>query len=406
MQEIEGLGDPASLPLDSTEVLSASSTDGIKWATPNEPAGVMLCEVPPGLNDYSADPSVSVGPDGHWYLSVLAGDGVPGVPVTDGRTFVRTSADGVTWTPVAVQVPDPGDDDFPSIVADPSTARRAWVITTSFPLTVVAAAVAAQSPPQRSNVVISTTTDGGTTFSVPKTIHESTKGVLDIAARLVAFDDGSLLAVFAQTPASTAETGNGPMILYAARSADHGVTWSPPVRVGSGNFANITDPVTGTAYEPHCCTFSLAAGRQHTAALTWTTQLADGTSAVNIASSSDGGGSWSTLDLPRAKPAFEPTVAINGKRIAATWYDFTGQPGLGQTRSTTLWAASSTGNGGVWKIEALAGPFDLKTAGLFSAGYLGDYQSLVPWRHGFEATFTLAKPFADNGPTDIFTVTF
>jgi hypothetical protein len=403
MQDIEGLGDAGGLPLDSTDVLSASSVDGNTWTTPIEPAGVMLCEVPPGVNDIAADPSVAVGPDGRWYLAVLAADGAPGGPVTDARVFVRTSTDGVSWSPVAIQVPDPGDDDFPSIVTDPSTARRAWVITTSFPLPVVAAAVADQSPPQRSQVVISTTTDGGTTFSVPKTIHETTKGVLDVAARLVAFDDGSLIAAYAETPASTAESGNGPIVLYATRSSDHGVTWSTPTRVGSGNFANISDPVTGTVYEPHCCTFSLATGNKHTAELTWTTQLPDGTSRVSIASSADGGGSWSTVDLPRNKPAFEPSVAINGGRIAATWYDFTGQQIPG---STTLWAASSPLKGGAWDIKALAGPFDLKAAGLFGAGNLGDYQSLVAWRHGFEATFTLATPFAGHGPTDIFTVTF
>jgi hypothetical protein len=406
MQDIEGLGDPGGLPLDSTDVLAASSADGVTWTTPIEPSGVMLCEVPPGVNDVSGDPSVSVGPDGRWYLSVLTADGVPGVPATDARVFVRTSADGVTWSPVAAQVPDPGDDDFPSIVSDPSTARRAWVVTTSYPLTVVAAGVAAQGPPQQSQIVISATTDGGTTFSTPKTIHETATGVLDVAARLVAFDDGGLLAVFAETPASTAETGNGPMALYATRSSDHGVTWSAPVMIGSGNFANITDPVTGTVYEPHCCTFSLAAGRKHKAALTWTTQLAGGMSEVNIASSSDAGASWSIVDIPRAKPAFVPSVAITEQGIAATWYDFTGPSAAGQSRSTTLWAASSAGNSGVFEIKPLAGPFDLKTAALFGAGYLGDYQSLVAVGDRFEATFTIGMPVARNGPTDIFTVTF
>lgn len=403
MQQIAGLGDAGGQPLDSTDVLTASSTDGVTWTAPNEPGGVMLCEAPPGVNDVSGDPTVSVGPDGRWYLSVLATDGFPGAPATDGRVYVRTSTDGTTWSPAAVQVPDPGDDDFPSVVADPSTPGRAWVVTSSYPLPVTNAID--QSPPQQSQIVISTTTDGGATFSVPTAIHSTDGGMLDVASRLVAFADGTLLDVFMEAPSYIGLTGSGPLVLYATRSGDHGATWSTPTAIGSGSFDNVVDPVTGATYAKHCCVLSVGAGPTGTAAVAWTSQAPNGTGEVHVASSSDGGASWSTVSLPRGKPAFTPSVAVNGDRLAVTWYDFTGQQPPGMTAPTTLWAATSSGNGGVWDIRALAGPFDLSTGALFGANNLGDYQSVVPVGSGFEATFTVGRPIAQHGPTDIFTAT-
>ena len=64
--------------------------------------------------------------------------------------------------------------------------------------------------------------------------------------------------------------------------------------------------------------------------------------------------------------------------------------------------ARSGDRGATWRIDRLAGPFDLSTAEPVGGSYLGDFQSLVATKGGFEAAFTLAGPFARTGATDIF----
>src|SRR3989442_15977396 len=92
MQDVQGLGDPGGLPLSSTVVVTASSPDGVTWTRSAAPPGVMLCDLPSGPNDAVFDPSVSVGPDGRWYLARLGEVGIPGAPPPPGgEVYLSTS---------------------------------------------------------------------------------------------------------------------------------------------------------------------------------------------------------------------------------------------------------------------------------------------------------------------------
>jgi hypothetical protein len=357
----------------------------------------MLCGRAPGSSDAEFDPSVSVGPDGRWYLALLGQIAGPTIGTPSSRTYVSTSKDGTHWSSLPVSIPDNGQDDFDTVVADPITAGRAYVTASNYPLT------APNATPQENQILISMTTDGGTTFSVPTTVHRAPSGHVDSLSRLVVLDDGSLLDVFGEGSANILVTGKGAFTLYATHSTDHGATWSRPVPAGSSSFADLVDPKTGKIYQP-CCAFSLAGGPNHAAELAWTT-TSNGTSGdVHIASSFDGGRSWAaSADLHRSAQAFQSTVATTGATIAVTWYDFTGAQPLDQVRPTTLWLARSGDRGTTWTIEPLAGPFDLSTAvRLVGSGFLGDYQSLAPVGRGLEAAFTVARPSALKGPSDIF----
>ena len=69
------------------------------------------------------------------------------------------------------------------------------------------------------------------------------------------------------------------------------------------------------------------------------------------------------------------------------------------TLTTDVWFASSRDRGATWRQEHLAWPFDLRTA---PNNRLGEYQGLAGLRHGFAAVFTMSRPAAEDGPSDVF----
>jgi hypothetical protein len=67
---------------------------------------------------------------------------------------------------------------------------------------------------------------------------------------------------------------------------------------------------------------------------------------------------------------------------------------------TRAFAATSGDGGEHWSEEALTAPFDLRSAPSID-GAPGGYQSLVATPQGFEAAFTVARPLAQVGASDI-----
>src|SRR5260370_13567323 len=90
--------------------------------------------------------------------------------------------------------------------------------------------------------------------------------------------------------------------------------------------------------------------------------------AVVPARSTDGGATWTgptvIHKLANDMPAFTPTVAVNGGRVAVTYYDSRNlQPGQTANWPTDYWVEYSTDGGATWGGEQhIAGPFDLSTA--------------------------------------------
>lgn len=394
MQDVEGLGNDT---LTTQVVVTSSSPDGRRWSPSTAPPGVTLCDVPPGPNDAVFDPSVAVGPLGRWYLGrlgevIVPGSGLPPV----GGVYVTTAQGSSPWSWPTLPMLDNLQNDFDTVVADPRVPGRAYATWTNYPLPA--------GKPEESRIAFSRTTNGGATFDPPTALHQSPRGRLDELSRIAVLSDGSLLVVFSQIPADTLESGSGPFTLLSTRSSDGGSTWSAPVQLARGSYADVVDPRTRTVYEPKCCVFSLAAGPGGSAHVSWTTNDGAGAGTVHVATSPDGGRTWAaTATLPRSGQAFEPAVAATSRTLAVMWYGFDGAQPADQARPTTLWLARSADGGRTWTIDELAGPFDISTAPPASGGaYLGDYQSLVAVPGGFEAAFTLAKPLAHDGPTDVF----
>jgi len=397
MQDLEGLG---SSTLRTNEVVTSTSTDGERWTPAQAPSGVSLCEIPPGTNDVVYDPSVSVGPDGRWYLSRLGVLGTPLPLPTFGSVYVSTSTDGSHWSSLPARIPDyAGDDDFDRVVADPRTPGRAYVTASSYDLS----SVLLSPPPQHNRIVISRTTDGGETFSAPSTVHASPNGRLDVLSELVVLSDGTLLDVFAETLAQIPPPSREPITLYATRSNDHGATWSTPVKIAGATFQDIVDPKDGTVFLKPCCVFSLAAGPNDGAEVAWTTAPATSSGQVHVATTVDGGRSWQQATvLDRPAQAFQASVAQYGGTLAVTFYDLSGTPLRGSALPATLWLARSSNRGATWNVTSLAGPFDMRSVVPVGGERLGDFQTLVASRTGFEAAFTLGPPLARNGSTDVF----
>jgi Neuraminidase (sialidase) len=269
---------------------------------------------------------------------------------------------------------------------------------------------------------ISHTTDGGLTWSSPSAIPSSQ---LQLTGQLQVLPDGSLVDVYAQVPYPTTVGMRGPTTVFATRSTDLGVTWSPPVTVA------VADPRTMTWV-------STTVAPDGSLYASW--QRADTRSfSILLTRSTDGGATWQKPTVVATEPG-EPefpggendgkildavglAVASDGT-LGVLFYDHRRDAvGTNPPRLTDVWLRTSRDGGRTWKEAHVAGPFDQTTApslatdmsfnplpGRVAGGFIGDYQSLVPFAGGFAATFTQARTRAANeqqtdwftNPTDIY----
>lgn len=400
MQALQGLGDPGGAPLDTRIVVTAASRDGgVSWSRTGAPPGGMLCAQPPGPGDVTVDPSVAVGPDGRWYLGRNDGTCLP-QGCLGGHVEMSTSTNGTTWT-LPVPMFDDGESDYDTVAADPRTAGRAYVVWSNYVGVPNPAA-----PPLVGRIVISTTTSGGGFWSAPTTVHQAPIGY-GLSGRLIVLSDGSLLVVYDQflppeilslgsifSPGSEAAT-------YATRSTDHGKSWSTPVRIGVHRGADIVDPETRVVYQGGCCGVAAAAGPRGTAAVAWSTTTGTGAGDVWVTTTPDDGHTWQPpVDIHRPNQVFAPAIAAGDQGLAVLWYDMSGPRSSPRELPTRAFAATSGDGGEHWSEEALTAPFDLRSAPSID-GALGGYQSLVATPQGFEAAFTVARPLAQVGASDI-----
>lgn len=362
--------------------LVASSLDGGRtWRRSTIP-GLSKCTG--GTADGGSDPWVSAGLDGTVYFSGLAPHFQAGTPL-NAVVVSRSRDGGRTWrVPATISPPDHEGNEMPAITASPRHPRRAYVVWADF---------------ATAGIEFSTTTNRGASWSAPVVVDPSIPEAIDLVPRLVVLPSGTLVTVFAR-----AEFAIGLGKIYAARSLDGGASWTAPVEVLAAPLAGFFDPETGEEL-PQPQFENVAVAPDGSVYITVEANTSPSTGTISVSRSRDEGASWTQVTSPGVGAyAFEPAIAVDSHgTVGITWYDLRNdRPGDGALRAD-VWFASSRDGGWSWQQTHVAGPTDLRTGALPRQNHVGEYQGLAAMGHrGFAAIFTLAAPFATDGPTDIF----
>jgi photosystem II stability/assembly factor-like uncharacterized protein len=380
------------------------------------------------------DPAISFGLDDRLYLATESGRVNPQDPsdVQGIETdWGLVSGDGGnSWSGPVPQMQGSltfGNPDQDTVTADPEHPGVAYLmaeIEDPSDLTAVGRTITGKAYFSRTN-------DGGRTWSSPVLAYVPA-GVMFRAPyghRLHVLADGTLLDIFSEWNGSAAVLGpagtNYPVRVYAIRSSDGGNTWSVPIPITeeigelSAGF-EVSSPAGSAQWEVAPTASSALAPDRRTLYVAWHDNLQRAQpvrSTLHLARSSDGGLTWTQLGpITASTTAFDPTIAVAGDgTVGVTWYDLREQRPGEAAWPLDVYFASSTDRGQTWHEQKIAGPMNLLTeqphfADAFVAGvdvapgglWIGDYFGLAGLRHGFAAAYTVTKPLATDGPSDIF----
>jgi BNR repeat-like domain len=363
--------------------LVASSLDGGRTWTRSTLPGLTACTG--GTADAGSDPWVSSDRGGTVYFSGLTA--VFSVEATLTAIVGSHSNDGGrSWPSAATLAQHAPGNETPAITGSPTRAGEAYVVWADFAM---------------SNVKFSRTTDGGASWTAPVVVdHAVGAAVFDLAPRLLVLPDGTLLTVFGRAyPEIGLAEG------YAARSRDGGRTWAPAVRLLSQPVETFFDPEHPEEELPQPLFPSAAVAPDGSVYVAVERPTSASSGAIGVFKSRDGGLTWSSATLPGVSAyAFEPSIAVDSRgTVGITWYDLRNDRPGDERLTADVWFAYSRNGGASWRQTHVAGPTDLRTAPLARHNRVGEYQGLAALRgRGFAAAFTLAAPFAEDGPTDIF----
>lgn len=386
------------------------TTDGgRKWGQV-VPPGVSRCAG--GTSPHGAAPWVAFDVDGIAYYSQNADypRRVRPLPFfSDHGIAVSTSGDrGLSWSPSTFVAPIPQEgelrgQDRSAVTTDPTRPGFAYAVWQLVGL-----------PANFAGVAFSRTTDHGKTWSLERVIYDHPLSAA-FGATVSVLPDGTLVCSFLELPLETqfpdaAKPEDLRFPIKAIRSTDGGESWSDAVDVADASDDNprdaeTMDEVRGAPWPRAAVTPD---GTLH---LVWYSVEGE-RSALLYSRSRDGGRSFSAprkiVDGPEQH--FGPTLAAaTDGTLGLTYYDDRNNRLADQRFTLDAWFAHSHDGGTSWEREAhLAGPFDASTApqvvnrGGFSGRFLGEQQGLAAIPGGFAAAFTVAKPVAVAGPSDIF----
>ncbi|GAC1656833.1 MAG: sialidase family protein [Candidatus Dormibacteraceae bacterium] len=393
---------------------SASTDGGRTWHESNLPFS--RC-APGGVNyERASDFWVSIGPDGTVYASGLPFDNTT---YRNAVTNAVSSDGGLTWHDVVSVVSFDNasgyqfSTDKNSIAANPYRAGLAYTVwdTLFGPQ---------DSPDNNAHTAaymgpgyLSMTSDHGQSWSAPQLIFPTGQREQTIGNQILVAPDGVTLYDFANYIQAPNNFGKERDTIAFVKSTDGGATWSAPQTVLEMAAGIVTDPNTGATIrtgdiipEP---AIDPVTGKIY---VTWQTTLFSGSySEVGLISSADGGNTWTAptrVNTPTGRPAFTPTVRVNGGKVAVTYYDFRNlAAGNTTTLPTDYWAKVSTDGGATFGNDIhLSGSWDMLTAPYARGYFVGDYEGLAAFDKGFVAVFGAANSGNINNRTDIFATTF
>jgi len=387
---------------------SASEDGGRTW----QRAGIgsaTRCSGGPAEREIVVNPLLAVGPGGRAvhgesWVGHRGGSFAFGIatPSWDGR------GDWAGGDTVA------SDAQNAAVAADPKRAGRVYLLWTHLDQVPNPDTYA----PTGADLRFAVSNDGGRSYGPARVVHEAEAGVVPVNSRLVIASDGTLAAIFDQTPlANLPKAVLGIPVdleVLALHSADGGATWTKPEPIGTSAQFTIPDEEGGAprgSAKP-----DLAAGPRGMLAAVWTEPAQNGRSTVELVTSRDAGRTWSaerrTVDVPGS--LIQPAVAIAGDgSLGIWWYDFRHDVPGDATLDTDAWFAGSQ-NGVTWQELHLDGPFDLRATNRCTsptplstscevpahAMAIGIQQDLVGLPRGFGAAYTVGPPLARDGFTD------
>jgi Neuraminidase (sialidase) len=264
---------------------------------------------------------------------------------------------------------------------------------------------------QATAISIATTIDGGATWTPPRPLYRPNDGAAVAAATLKVLPDGGLLVAFLAIYATAREFDRQ----MTTRSADGGLTWSPPVQVGTTSARFAVDPEgdneksglddapswqgddIGSYPSP-----SLDVSPDGIAYIAWQDIRNPDTysysSRLMMARSLDGGRTWQPPQavVSEATQAYMPTLAAGRSgSIALTYYDLRNDRLGDDPLTTDVWAAVSSDGGRTWAEAHLGGAFDTRSLAT------GEYFGLAAVPGGFAAAFELDRTDPEP-PRDIW----
>lgn len=411
---------------------AAYSTDGgASWnelSSTGLPLTACSPNTQPALSNMwrASDPWVSFGPDGIAYASALSFN----ISVPDNANAVvaaRSTNGGASWDHVQAipggifQTADKSTDKN-STTADPTKNKTAYTVWDTLFLPTDNPDDNPHAQAYTGPAFFSKTTDGGKTWSEAKIIVNTGNRQQTIGNIIVVDPRDDTLYNFTDLllPPNTPFNGtHSNAVLAFVKSTDGGDTWTQPqviapfdslgvqdpntgqrARVGDGLEEVAIDPSNGRLYVVYESSSNFTKNQKQSSGA-WDDEIL-------LVTSGDGGATWTGPSvihkLANGMPTFTPTVAVNGGRIAVTYYDSRNlQPGQTDRWPTDYWVEYSTDGGATFGNEQriTGASFDLATAPVARGFFLGDYEGLQPSGSGFLAVYVKTNcdaPYPASNP--------
>jgi hypothetical protein len=394
-------------PFASAVGAAVSQDGGRTWLRRPLPGGG-ACAGGAAQFKYQADPWVAFGPrNAVWIATLPFTDANPGAVVVNrsangGRTFGGARFVDRDLTPMDF-------DDKETIAVDPRHSGRAYVTWVKQQKTPPPVAV-----PLSSTTYVSRTLDGGRTWSAPRALATTGTGTALAGGVVAVRPNGDVLLTYPLVVPDNAgdcisdEECAAVVTVYAVRSTNAGRTWSAPVVAARYRRGPVRDP-EGDDFKASADNFSLTVDPRGVAYLTAHDESDSPNSHLIVRRSRDGGKSWQTLtnaDKGSRARGFkgQPIIAAGRRSLGILYFDFRDDTKQGDGKAQySWWFAHSDNRGRSWREQRVSKPSDLHSAANTYVGhFIGDYFGLQAAGRDFFAAFTLARPLARRGPTDIF----
>ena len=348
--------------------------------------------------DYAraSDIWLAFSPDGAAYALSLSFSGLVLAAGSSSAMLVARSQDGgMSWGAPTALIQDGAQsfNDKGSITSDPLDARFVYAVWDRI--------TSAQNGPSW----LAVTSDAGASWQAARSIYDPGVRNQTLGNQIAVLPGGVVVDVFTEIDVSA--TGAMSASLRAIQSADHGGTWSAPVKIADLLAVGTRDPQTGAAVRDGSNLASVAVAAGGVIYVVWQDSRFSGGQhdGIALARSADGGGTWSPPAQVNALPAaaaFTPTVHVRADGVVAvTYYDLRNDTSDPATLLTDYWLVTSA-DAVSWRESHLSGPFDLDLAPDSRGLFLGDYEALASSGSELLPFFVQSSAGAQQTHTDLF----